>query len=182
MKDDHRPDAELIVDSSHGDDEAFAVLVRRHVRAATLLATQLLGDMDDAEDVAQAAFIIVHRDAARFERTRPFPPWLFAIVRRLAHNRRARESRRARLLHLWKGTGPSAPPADHALLARLDADAVARATSALPAMQRACLELVAIRGLTVAEVADMHGIAESTVRQHVFRARAALRDVLERDA
>jgi DNA-directed RNA polymerase specialized sigma24 family protein len=45
-------------------------------------------------------------------------------------------------------------------------------------MQRACFELVAVRDLTTEEVAAMHGISESTVRQHVFRARAALRGVL----
>ena len=51
-------------------------------------------------------------------------------------------------------------------------------SSLLPPMQRACFELVTIRGLSTHEVAAMHGISESTVRQHVFRARASLRDHL----
>lgn len=45
-------------------------------------------------------------------------------------------------------------------------------------MQRACFELVAVRGLSTEEVAVMHGISQSTVRQHVFRARAAIRAAL----
>jgi RNA polymerase sigma factor (sigma-70 family) len=48
----------------------------------------------------------------------------------------------------------------------------------LSPMQRACFELVAVRDLSIEEVAAMHGISESTVRQHVFRARVALRRAL----
>jgi DNA-directed RNA polymerase specialized sigma24 family protein len=64
---------------------------------------------------------------------------------------------------------------------RLDAEAARQALSGLSAMQRACFELVAVRGLSAGEVASMHGIADSTVRQHVFRARAALRAALHED-
>ena len=176
-------DAELLAATARGDGSAFAVLVRRHIRSATLLAAQLLGDRDEAEDIVQEAFVVVHRKAPAFDAERPFPPWFFAIVRRLAMNRRARELRRARLLRLWGrlagSAATTAPPSD-AVLARLDADATAQAMEALSPMQRACFELVALRDLSIQEVAAMHGISESTVRQHVFRARAALRGVVER--
>jgi RNA polymerase sigma-70 factor (ECF subfamily) len=159
------------------------VLVRRYIRAGTLLAVQLLGDSDEAEDVVQDAFTIVHKKARGFDARRPFAPWFFAIVRRLAANRRARAVRRARLLRLWgrrANVEPEATRADHELLARLDAAAARRAMADLSPMQRACFELVAVRDLSTEEVAAMHGISESTVRQHVFRARAALRSMLER--
>ena len=65
------------------------------------------------------------------------------------------------------------------LIAQLDAVVAKRAMQMLSPMQRACFELVAVRGLSHHEVAAMHGIAESTVRQHVFRARAALRGMLD---
>jgi DNA-directed RNA polymerase specialized sigma24 family protein len=41
-------------------------------------------------------------------------------------------------------------------------------------MQRACFELVAMRGVSIGEVAGMHNLSESTVRQHLFRARTVL--------
>ena len=91
----------LLAASAAGDDAAFVTLVRRYVRSATLLAAQVLGDYASAEDVAQDAFIVVHRNARKFDQARPFAPWLFAIVRRLAVNRRGRELRRARLSQLW---------------------------------------------------------------------------------
>jgi len=182
VNDDGRADAELLAATARGDGVAFGVLVRRYIRAATLLAAQLLGDRDEAEDVVQDAFTVVHKKARRFDAERPFAPWLFAIVRRLAASRRSRDLRRARLLRLW-GRGTHAErataQADVALLTSLDAAAARRAMEDLSPMQRACFELVAVRGLATEEVALMHGISESTVRQHVFRARAALRSMLD---
>jgi len=183
VSDEPSSDAELLAAASRGDGAAFGVLVRRYIRAATLLAAQLLGDADDAEDVVQNAFTVVHREAGAFDASRPFGPWLFGIVRRLAANRRARDARRSRLLRLWGAPGQSDSSSrsrrgDEAIVARIDAEAAMRAVASLPPMQRACFELVATRGLSASEVAAMHGIAESTVRQHVFRARAALRAAL----
>ena len=186
MRDDGRTDAELLASTARGDGAAFAVLVRRHIRAAVLLAAQLLGDRDEAEDVAQDAFTVVHRDARTFDATRAFGPWLYAIVRRLAANRRSRERRRARLFGTWRRTDvadPAPSRVEDALLARVDAAAdaaaVVRALAELSPMQRACFELVVIRELSTEEVAAMHGISESTVRQHVFRARTTLRGLLD---
>lgn len=178
MNADERTDAELLAVTARGDASALAVLVRRHLRPATLLAAQLLGDRDDAEDVVQDAFRIVYRDARRFDGARPFGPWLFAIVRRLAANRRSRNARRARLLRMWSDTGTddrTSPSPDHAVVARLTSEAVWNAMRHLSPMQRACFELVAVRGRSPEEVAAMYAISESTVRQHVFRARTALR-------
>jgi RNA polymerase sigma-70 factor (ECF subfamily) len=178
VKDDGRTDAQLLAATTRGDDAAFAVLVRRYIRTATLLGAQLLGDRDDAEDVVQEAFTVVHRKARAFDAERPFGPWFFAIVRRLAANRRSTELRRARLLRLLGLKTVAELPSEQRegeVLAHLDAVAVANAVERLSAMQRACFELVAVRGLSTADVAAMHGITESTVRQHVFRARAAFR-------
>jgi RNA polymerase sigma-70 factor, ECF subfamily len=179
--DDPRTDAALLAATARRDDAAFAVLVRRHIRAATLLAAQLLGDQDEAEDTVQDAFQVVHRQAPGFDAERPFGPWFYAIVRRLAANRRSRDSRRARLMRFWSDSRARAisPPPDVALLARFETMAAIRAMDDLSPMQRACFELVAIRDLSTEEVAAMHGISESTVRQHVFRARTALRAVLD---
>jgi RNA polymerase sigma-70 factor (ECF subfamily) len=171
-------DAELLVATAHGDAQAFGNLVRRHIRAATLLAVQLLGDQDDAEDVVQVAFNLVYERANIFDTKREFSPWLFGIVRRLALNKRARDVRRNRLLKLWGRTTDSssgvASATDSVVGARLDIEQVMRRLKELPPMQRACFELVALRGIDIAEAAAMHGIAEATVRQHVFRARRTL--------
>jgi RNA polymerase sigma-70 factor (ECF subfamily) len=180
VNDDARTDAALIAATAGGDAEAFGVLVRRYVRAATLLATQLAGNREAGEDIVQDAFVVIYKQSTRFDPERPFAPWCFGIVRRLAANRRAREQRRWRLAGLWnwvRGEALSRDP-EVVLIASLDAAAAKRAMNMLPPMQRACFELVDVQGLSNEEVARMHGISESTVRQHVFRARAALRSLL----
>ena len=181
MNDDARTDAELLAAGARGDGRAFAVLVRRYIRPATLLGVQLLGDRDDAEDVVQDAFTVVYRSARTFDSARPFAPWFYAIVRRLATNRRTRELRRARLLRFWRNESVAAHVSrpEDVLLAGLDAEAAVRTPHDLSPMQRACFELVTVRGLSTEEVAAMHGISESTVRQHVYRARRVLRSALE---
>ena len=181
--DDDRTDAALLSATAGGDAAAFAILVRRHIRLATLLAMQVLRNREDAEDVVQEAFAIVYQKVNRFDAERPFPPWLFAIVRRLAGNRRSRDLRRARLLQFWGwATGRSEPASsrsEEALADGLDAAKAKRAMKMLSPMQRACFELVAVHGLSGKEVAAMHGISESTVRQHVYRARLALLNALD---
>jgi len=125
---------------------------------------------------------VVHDRAHRFDPARPFAPWLFGIVRRLAEHNRARTARRWRLLRRWgKGTVAEPEPVhfEAAVLAGADMEQVRRAVMTLSPMQRACFELVTERELSPGEVADMHGISEATVRQHVFRARHALRRVLD---
>ena len=182
MSDEQDTDAELLAEIARGNATAFARLVRHYIRAATLLAAQLLGDRDQAEDIVQDAFAVVYRQAPRFDAERAFAPWFFAIVRRLASNSRTRDARRDRLRQAWArdpGAEVASRPLDDAVIARLDAAAASLAMEDLSPMQRACFELVAVRDLSIAEVAAMHGISESTVRQHVFRARAALRSVLD---
>jgi RNA polymerase sigma-70 factor (ECF subfamily) len=182
VSDDKRTDATLLAHTARGDGIAFAVLVRRYIRSATLLAAQLLGDRDEAENVVQEAFTILHGKARTFDPERPFAPWFFAIVRLLAANRRSRAVRRERLLRLWRwgeAAESASPPDDAALLARQDAAEAGRAMTNLSQTQRACFELVAIRDLSIAEVAAMHGISESTVRHRHEGTGSAPHDVME---
>lgn len=180
MSDDPRSDGDLLARIAAGDQDACGTLVRRHIRAATLFAAQLTGDRDEAEDLVQAAFILAVERARELDHGRPFAPWLFAIVRRLAIKGQARRTRRRRLWAKWRtGDTLQTPSVESRVDAASDLVLVRRALSALPAMQRACFELVVLRDLGADVVALMYEISESTVRQHVFRARRALRARLE---
>lgn len=183
MPPDRSSDGALLARLAAGDDAACAELVRRYARSATLFAAQLLGDRDDAEDVVQAAFVLVVQRAAELDPSRPLGPWLFAVVRRLALKRQARRARRRALWRRWQGADDrsiaSTASAEPAVEAASDLALVRRELRALAAMQRACFELVVLRDVSVDEVATMYDISASTVRQHVFRARQALRTRLE---
>lgn len=172
-------DAALLAAVARGDQRAFGVVVRRHLRSATALAFELVGDLDDAEDVVQDAFVVVLRRAGDFDVARPFLPWLFGIVRKTASRQLQRRRRRGSLLRRWvraeSVTAPAEPPAAPAtsLPARVD-----EIIEQLPAMQRQCFSLYVTQDVPTAEIAIMFGIAESTVRQHIYRARAVLRERL----
>jgi RNA polymerase sigma-70 factor (ECF subfamily) len=170
-------DAELLARGARGDGAAFGVLLRRHLRSTTALALELVGNLDDAEDVVQEAFLVTLDRAAAFDASRPFAPWVHGVVRHKAMRLRARAARRHRLLRLigWRDSTTIDEE-------RVDAEETAvRARAlvdALPEMQRRCFDLHVSRGLPTTEVAERCGIAESTVRQHVYRARVALRRAL----
>lgn len=172
MGDDH--DARLLGRAVSGDDAATTEIVRRYVRRATLFARQLVGDPDDAEDVVAEAFVIALDRASTFREGESLGPWLYGIVRRVSAKYRRRASRRRWLLRAWRPESREADPG--AIVAIRDSlDRVAAIVQQLPAMQRQCFDLVVQSGLDITEVATMFDIAPSTVRQHVHRAREAIR-------
>src|SRR5438105_10829433 len=144
-------DAELLRAAALGDERATRALVTRHVRAAMLLAVQLLGDADEAEDTVQDAFLVVLRRAGDFDATAAFPAWLFGIVRRIARKVRARARRRWRLLERWRAH--ASPIVQPAAPANVELAELRSAMKALAPMQRACCELAFVHGLAAEEIA-----------------------------
>ena len=177
---DEQDDAALLAAIAAGDETACRSLVGRYLRSATLFAAQLTGDRDDAEDVVQSAFLVAIERAATLDPARPFAPWLFGVVRRLALKVHTRRTRRRALWERWMAHhAESRDASDAEIEAASDLEVVRRHLGALPEMQRACFELVVLRDVAIDHVAAMYEISPSTVRQHVFRARRALRLSLE---
>lgn len=168
-------DAQLLRRAADGDNAATAALVRQYVRRATLLARQLVGDADDAEDVVAEAFVVALERATTFREGEPVGPWFYGIVRRIAARQRRRAARRRWLLARWHPEPRSEPDPAYRVEARDAIDRVALIVKELPEMQRQCFALVVQGGLDMTEVATMFDIAPSTVRQHVYRAREAIR-------
>ena len=79
-------DQELVDQARAGLDEARETLAKRHRQAAYLLALQMLGNRDDAMDVAQDAMLRFFTSLSRFDRERRVQPWLLAIVRNLVRD------------------------------------------------------------------------------------------------
>ena len=88
-------EAALVRAAQRGSSEAFAELFRRHWPRAHRAAWLVVHDATAAEDVAQEAFLAAVRALDRFDRRRPFGPWLHRIVvNRAIDYARARELRR----------------------------------------------------------------------------------------
>jgi RNA polymerase sigma-70 factor (ECF subfamily) len=173
-------DEQLLRDHVAGDPDAFAELVRRHRDRLWSVALRTLGDREEAADAVQDALLSAHRAAARFRGDSAVTTWLHRIVVNACLDRvRRRQSHPTVPLpggtHADRdspgvaGPEPAAPAVDH------DTALVVRAALAkLPIEQRAALVLVDLQGYSVAEVAEILGVAEGTVKSRCARGRARL--------
>ena len=170
-------DGALVAATLGGDEQAFAHLVRRYLRKAMAVALEQVQTREDAEDVVQDTFRRVLASLDRFDPERSFEPWFFTILRNTGRNAaRHRQVRAHEPLAIEQESsqpGPYEQTRRGELRTRL-----AQAIETLPAMQRTCFRLCLVEGLTSAEAASAVGLAESTVRVHVFRARQALQELL----
>src|ERR1044071_5477361 len=74
--------------AANGDAAAWEPLMLAHQEAGVRASYLLLGDPDDAEDVAQETFLRAWKHLKGFDVTRPLRPWLLSIASNLASNRR----------------------------------------------------------------------------------------------
>ncbi|MFY1674346.1 RNA polymerase sigma factor SigM [Plantactinospora sp. WMMB334] len=178
--DPERSDAELLRAHVDGDRDAFATLFHRHRDRLWAVALRTVADREEAADALQDALLSAHRSAARFRGEAAVTTWLHRIVvnacldrirRRQAHPTvPLPESSRSDDAARWQGgVEPAAPTTDH------DTTLVVRqALAELPIEQRAALVLVDLQGYPVAEVAELLGVAEGTVKSRCARGRARL--------
>jgi RNA polymerase sigma-70 factor (ECF subfamily) len=170
-------DAELALRAQAGDREAFGQLVQRYAGQARRVARAVLGNPEDADDAAQDGFLSALTHLARYDPGRPFGPWLMRIVANAAADRRRR--RRVRAADELSPTvaartaGPDVVTDQEAFRG-----ALAAALAALPERQRVAVVLFDVEGYRHAEVAQVLGVPEGTVRSDVFHARRALRAAL----
>ena len=163
----------LVKAAQRGSSEAFAELFRRHWPRAHRAAWLVVHDATAAEDVAQEAFLAAVRALDRFDRRRPFGPWLHRIVvNRAIDYARARELRRE---VADAGIEP-------AVVDRADApgEDVLAALAALPPDQRAVIVMRHLLGFTPGEIASALGLPRGTVNSRLRRGLDGLQEAIER--
>src|SRR3954447_11882983 len=144
-------DGALVRAAQDGSVEAMEELFRRYWSGAHRAAYLVVHDAALAEDVAQEAFLSAVRSLHRFDRRRPFGPWLHRIVvNRAIDHARAREVRREVPAELvgepaWGSSGASGPSS-------FSSGDVVGALAALPPEQRAVVVLRHLLGYTPGEV------------------------------
>ena len=145
-------------------EQALAELLRSAPRAFRM-AADLLRDRAEAEDVVQEALARVCRD---FESVRDPQAWFFRVVVNLCM--RVQRRRRWRAI-FWTSDIDSAPGPDERAAHR----ELLAAVDGLPAMQRTAIVLRYAQELSVAEIAQLLGVGEGTVKTHLSRGLARLR-------
>ena len=174
MSDGEPDDRHLIANHLAGDPEAFATLVRRHRDRLWAVALRTLADPEEAADALQDALIAALRGAAGYRGEAEVTTWLHRVVVNACLDRLRR--RRARPSVPLDSQDVPARRDDHAATeTRLDVQA---ALARLPNTQRLAIVLVDMEDLPVAEVAQLLGVPEGTVKSRCARARMALAAML----
>ena len=163
-------DERLVDQIRRGNELAFEVAFERHGAGILAFCRHMLGSREEAEDVVQHTFAAAYRDLQRSsERSIALKAWLYTIARnRCVSVLRARREL-ATELHELPTEGLSEQVEQRAELRDLLAD-----VRELPEDQRAALLLAEAAGLSHAEVAEVLGCKEASVRGIVFRARSSL--------
>lgn len=175
---------ELVARARSGGSSAFDALAKRVRGRVRVWASRLTGDRDDAEDVAQAVLLRLHRQLQSFEGRSQFTTWLYSMTTRVVLSRRALERRRTALLvertneneadtdaSVTAGSSMQAASARDARVAAL----MASFLDELTGRQREVFELADLRGLDSVEIAKRLGAKPVTVRTQLMRARQRIR-------
>jgi RNA polymerase sigma-70 factor (ECF subfamily) len=175
-------DDQLIERARRGDEAAWVSLVDQHQQAAFRLAYLIMGSADEAEDVAQEAFIRAFKSLDRFDAARPFRPWLLGITKNLAYNRH-RATRRylsavRRLLRA--APEPVVEPAGERSRP-YEAEMLWEAVKRLRDVDQEVIYLRYFLELSVEETAETLQVAPGTVKSRLHRALNRLRDVVDKD-
>jgi RNA polymerase sigma factor (sigma-70 family) len=174
-------DGELAEHFRDGDEHALRIAYDRYGGAVFHLATRLLANRTDAEDVVQVTFVAAWQGRGTFDPDRGgLLSWLLGIARRKAVDRirsMARENRVAETVRAL----PDPPPVDESPDRVLDRLVLADELAQLPDEQRRTLELAFYDDLTHPQISAVTGLPLGTVKSHIRRGMASLRRRWEAD-
>jgi RNA polymerase sigma-70 factor (ECF subfamily) len=173
----------------NGDTEAFRELVEAHQMRVVGTITRMLGDENEAEDLAQQVFVRVWKSAARWEPTAKFTTWLYTILRNLVFNecrRRARHHTHSLDAAIEDDDHPqqfadgNVKAPDTSLLDAEMQDAIERAIRELPEQQRLAVVMRRYQDVSYEEIAEVLELSVPAVKSVLFRARTELREKLKK--
>lgn len=168
-------EAELIITAREGSTAAWEALVSTYQQPVFRLAYLLLGDPDEAQDVAQEAFIRAWYALPRFDASLPLRPWLLRITSNLAKNRLRSVGRFfAALTRFGRQPAESSPDPD-------DASLLWQAIRRLDGDHQRALYLRYFMDMPEAEMAQALNVAPGTVKSRLHRAHKALREIISHD-
>lgn len=172
------------------DEEAFAELVNAYQHRVFTVIYRIVGDREEAEDVAQEVFVAVFKYIDSFRGESKFSTWLYRIASNRALNRVKYLKRRSykkhqgfedtsdATLHASATSTPVGRPDAHALGNELHA-IINAGLAELSEEHRAVVVLRDVEDMSYTEIAEALEIAEGTVKSRLYRARAALKSFVD---
>lgn len=182
-------DDELVLRAQQNDLEAFSELMRRTSPASLRLALSILRDRDEAEDEVQNSYLNAWRHVSRFQREAKFSTWMSRIVANQCLMR-LRKLRSARFVYL-DDAGPDEDVRPMEVPDQRETPEAGfggaeinsllhREISKLPPLLKGVLVLRDVQELSTEEIAGQLGITASAVKSRLLRARAELRNRMEK--
>ncbi|MDQ7008513.1 MAG: sigma-70 family RNA polymerase sigma factor [Acidobacteriota bacterium] len=164
-------EGDLIRRAQAGDAAAFDHLVRHYGRLVLSLARRIVRHSQDAEDVAQEAFLRFYRSLDRVDPDRPLQPWLVRLTLNAARNHVSRNPAQGEqpLTGECKGSAPGA--AEASLAAGDIRKALTLALATIPERERVVFILRDLQGLEVRVIAEALKLSPVTIRRQSTSAR-----------
>ncbi|MDO8600803.1 MAG: sigma-70 family RNA polymerase sigma factor [bacterium] len=187
----NRLDQELIVNYLNGDVESLEILIQRYLKPVYRFVYQYVGNVEDAEDITQEAFVKAWRNLQRFDRTKNFKTWIFAIAKNTAIDFlkkkktipfsafSARNGENEAGESTFAETLADSLPLPDEMLVRRDARyMLARAMEKLSYEYKMVILLRSMRELTFREIAESLGEPLHTVKSRYRRGLVLLKNIL----
>jgi RNA polymerase sigma-70 factor (ECF subfamily) len=173
----------LIKKVRNGDLEAYGEIVREYQNSVFNVCLRILGNVQEAEDLAQEAFLRAYRNIAQFDPNRPFGPWMRVLAANLCYNHINKARLEQAPLEDERDHIPADPHESPEALLELNQENqdLYQKIWKLPENQRIALELRHFQGLSYQEMADALDLPLNTVRSHLYRARRTLAETLEEE-
>ena len=173
-------DVELIRNCQQGDEASFRILVDRYKDRIYTAVYRILGNVQDAEDIAQEVFVAAYRAISSFDVSRKLLPWILKIATNLSidHLRR----KHPQIISLDSPEAAEVQWNEYPL-EDVEASELLQLTeqlvTQLPDKYRAAVSLYYTQDLTYNEVADILDIPVGTVKTYLHRAREILKARLQ---
>ncbi len=178
-------DGELVVTAVAGREASFEELVRRYQRPIASYVYRMVGDYDAALDLTQEVFIKVYNSLSRYRSEFKFSTWIYKIAHNAAIDHLRRHSVRDQvLLTRDENNQPEISIESRRLTPEQESEREERRSEiesvvhALPAAYRELIVLRHSHDLSYDEIAEVTGLPLGTVKNRLFRAREAMRDLL----
>lgn len=182
---------ELVSRAKQGDQDAFAQLVEANQNRIYSLTLRMTGHPEDAADLAQDAFLRAWRTLPTFQGDSSFSTWLYRLASNLCIDFLRQEKRKKANLTVMSldddEDSPSAEIPDRRFTPETELQrkelrhAVGQALLQLSDEHRQVLVLREADGRSYAEIAELLGLEEGTVKSRIARARLSLRNILQKD-
>jgi len=175
-------DRQLVESIIAGDSAAFETLVRRKTSKVYSLCYRVIGNAEDAKDIAQLSFIKLWENVGKYDPQYTFDTWLYRMVTNVAIDfLRSKQSRDAAVSSNLRLVKTASEGEQTLSLQRKEIESVfADVSSVLSPKQKTIFVMREMEDLPSVEISKILGCRESTVRNHLFNARKLMQEQLRK--